>query len=303
MRQIIFTHQVRDEKEPMLCNALFPFANALAAGREYGWQVVFPGIMQYSKYFCGSSNSSHWKLGCHVAGCSGYPQLDRLLTRARAAYCRRVKPDCVFSGNEENPVKLDEILPKSRDKSLLWLDGIHCLANKSFIKHSDFIRRYFRPVDSVRCEVDSLVERARQGRQGVDVLVGVHMRQGGYKSLLNFSTPEYAELMHQMERELAPRKVRFVVCYTVKPESQDLRGLDWLSGPGSQIGDLYTLAACDYIIGAPSTYNQWASFYGRVPSFIYNRKYEEMYGMEITRLSLASFKRFVCGYSHYLVCK
>jgi hypothetical protein len=31
------------------------------------------------------------------------------------------------------------------------------------------------------------------------------------------------------------------------------------------VGDLYALARCDYIMGPPSTYTQWASFYGNRP--------------------------------------
>jgi hypothetical protein len=29
--------------------------------------------------------------------------------------------------------------------------------------------------------------------------------------------------------------------------------------------DLYSLARCDYVFGPPSTYSQWASFYGNKP--------------------------------------
>jgi len=38
-------------------------------------------------------------------------------------------------------------------------------------------------------------------------------------------------------------------------------------GTGHFIEDLYTLASCDYIIGPPSTFTMWASFYGRVPLY------------------------------------
>ncbi|MFN5837557.1 MAG: hypothetical protein ACK47J_12755, partial [Pseudanabaena sp.] len=31
------------------------------------------------------------------------------------------------------------------------------------------------------------------------------------------------------------------------------------------IEDLYSMAKCDYLIGPPSTYSMWASFYGMVP--------------------------------------
>jgi hypothetical protein len=34
---------------------------------------------------------------------------------------------------------------------------------------------------------------------------------------------------------------------------------------GSAVEDLYSLARCDYLLGPPSTFSLWASFYGNVP--------------------------------------
>ena len=34
---------------------------------------------------------------------------------------------------------------------------------------------------------------------------------------------------------------------------------------GPAVHDLHTLAACDYLIGPPSTFSQWASFSGNTP--------------------------------------
>ncbi len=39
------------------------------------------------------------------------------------------------------------------------------------------------------------------------------------------------------------------------------------AGPGDAIGDLYSLAQCDFIVGPPSTYSMWASFYGQTPRY------------------------------------
>ena len=36
---------------------------------------------------------------------------------------------------------------------------------------------------------------------------------------------------------------------------------------GNEIEDLITLSQCDYLIGPPSTFNIWASFYGEVPTY------------------------------------
>ena len=37
---------------------------------------------------------------------------------------------------------------------------------------------------------------------------------------------------------------------------------------GSELEDLYTLAACDLIVGPRSTYSGWASLYGDVPRYV-----------------------------------
>jgi hypothetical protein len=57
------------------------------------------------------------------------------------------------------------------------------------------------------------------------------------------------------------------VCSDEPVPGDAFAGLDVVSGPGSAIGDLYALAACDRIIGAPSTFTTWASFYGAVPRY------------------------------------
>jgi hypothetical protein len=36
-------------------------------------------------------------------------------------------------------------------------------------------------------------------------------------------------------------------------------------GTGHLVEDLYSFTHCDYLIGPPSTFTSWASFYGRVP--------------------------------------
>ena len=45
------------------------------------------------------------------------------------------------------------------------------------------------------------------------------------------------------------------------------RGLDVVPAPGHAYQDNLVLSRCDLLIGPPSTYNQWASFYGKVPAF------------------------------------
>jgi hypothetical protein len=36
-------------------------------------------------------------------------------------------------------------------------------------------------------------------------------------------------------------------------------------GSGHLVEDMYAFAGCDYLVGPPSTFTTWASFYGQVP--------------------------------------
>ena len=62
------------------------------------------------------------------------------------------------------------------------------------------------------------------------------------------------------------RKVRFLICSNEDVSSLlSLPGVLAAAGPGAPVMDLYALAACDYLIGPPSTFSLWASFHGGAP--------------------------------------
>jgi hypothetical protein len=68
-----------------------------------------------------------------------------------------------------------------------------------------------------------------------------------------------------MAKLLAPKRVAFLLCSNEPQRIEDYLPLTVTLGPGTLLGDLFTLSACDYILGPPSTYSLWAAFYGRKP--------------------------------------
>jgi len=292
-RQVVLTFDVGG-----LCNRIFPFANALAAAVEHGWQVVNPVFGRYSEYFYGTAvddfrDSPGDSNPLSVASLPFWKQ--------RYAVARRIKPSTVFSGYDTSIINIDEILIQRTNDSRLWFNGLYCIANVSFGKHSDLLRKIFCPVEAIRNDVERSVDAARAGGE---VLVGVHIRHGDYAhhdgGMLFYDTSEYAELMRRMQ-ELMPNKiVKFLVCSNEEQAKEDLHGVDWRPGPGSEVGDLYALAACDYIIGPPSTYTQWASFYGQVPRYMHTRKYIEKGGGSIAMLNLNDFVVHAGGYGRFV---
>jgi hypothetical protein len=133
-------------------------------------------------------------------------------------------------------------------------------------KHAGKIREYFRPAEEYEKACSNAVEPLRQT---ADVLVGVHIRHGDYPTLKGgkyfFPISKYAEWMNEMAAQFPSGNVSFLVCSDEQRHKDEFPGLSVGFGPGSPVGDLYSLARCDYIMGPLSTFSQWASFYGGKP--------------------------------------
>jgi hypothetical protein len=101
------------------------------------------------------------------------------------------------------------------------------------------------------------------------LLVGVHVRRTDYERFKDgrffYSHAQYRDLMVSVEAIFPERDVTFLVCSDERVPSEAFAGLDVVRGPGQELEDLYALASCDLIIGPPSTYSAWASYYGEVP--------------------------------------
>jgi hypothetical protein len=146
-----------------------------------------------------------------------------------------------------------------------------------FDKHAQVIREYFRPTPELCNRVDDVITRARLE---CDLLVGVHIRQGDYKDHLDgkfhYETAEYVQWMRRMQELMPDKRVGFLICSNVQQRSADFEGLCWTSPDGHIVVDMYSLAMCDYIVGPPSTFSQWASFYGQVPLCMLRERGQEI---------------------------
>lgn len=70
---------------------------------------------------------------------------------------------------------------------------------------------------------------------------------------------------------LLPNKTVIFLIFSNKTiEKKDFKKYNFDICSGNFIEDQLCLAACDYIMGPPSTYSMWASFYGKVPLYRIN---------------------------------
>lgn len=155
------------------------------------------------------------------------------------------------------------------------------------IEQSDNIR----PLFDFRKDVVTAVNDFLSSQEKATI-VGVHIRRGDYKEWLDgiyyFSDEAYSQAMRNLEKQLLGKgeKVKFLICSNEKINLHNFPELDCFIIPqSSPEKDLYALSKSDYIIGPPSSFSQWASFYGKVP--VYYMMYENQ------ELKLSDFSRII----------
>jgi hypothetical protein len=136
-------------------------------------------------------------------------------------------------------------------------------------RHRGVIRAYFTPWERHLAAARRAVERARRGGR---LVVGVHIRQGDYRRFKDgrflYTHEQYRRAMVSVEAAFPGSEITFLVCSDAPVPDGCFGTLDVAFGPGHEVEDLYALAHCDRIIGPPSTYSRWASFWGDVPLFV-----------------------------------
>ena len=148
----------------------------------------------------------------------------------------------------------------------IFLKGWLIRANESVAKHADLLREHFKPQPSFRQSADQRLTRLREQ---CDVVVGVHVRQGDYRTWLQgkffFENARYAQWMHEIAEQLPGQRVGFLVCGDEPHTESEFSELTTCCSGGELAADLYALSRCDYLFGPLSTFSQWASFSGNVP--------------------------------------
>jgi hypothetical protein len=140
------------------------------------------------------------------------------------------------------------------------------------------------------------MERAKgimaQLRSEVDMVVGVHIRQGDYATWNDghffYELEEYHQFMLRVQKLYEGKRVGFFI------SSNEDFSLDIFEGcncrrfgkePSGAILDLYTLSICDRIIGPFSSYSRWASFIGRVPLCFLETKDQQFTDESFSRIT------------------
>lgn len=131
------------------------------------------------------------------------------------------------------------------------------------------IKRIFTPKKDI---ISDVMRNFSSYRSKDAIIVGVHIRRGDYKNFKGgdyyYSIKEYVEICKVVKSYFGDKKVIFFIASNEKIDSAEMEGLDYFCIEcSSVVKDLYSLSLSDYIIGPPSSFSRWASFYGEVPIY------------------------------------
>ena len=263
--------------EGQLGNRIFQAAAFQAAAWERGFAVLNPALGPYAEFFPALAEDffcrpgqellmARWRLlFCRT--------LDALTSRLlypvwAAGGCTVLDIAASHDGSEEDydlcGEEFQRILSRHR---LVVAKGWKFRAHAALKSRRDEVVRLFTPHSGIRAEVERHIAQARSG---CDILVGLHVRRGDYANWLGgkffYGLDAYTDWLKAANALWPGKKVGFLICSN---ETVDdllrLNGVSASAGPGAPITDLYALAACDFLIGPPSTFTLWASYYGGAP--------------------------------------
>ena len=154
-----------------------------------------------------------------------------------------------------------------KKNSISFVDGWEHRLDCSYIKEErDILMYLFQPLPEITKTVDAFFDNYN------GVTVGVHVRRGDYKNhrggIWYYDDDVYLKAIKKIKVELGAN-VRFLICsnepFSMRNDVAEMFKLEPLYSTDCMT-DLYGLSKCDYIIGAPSTFSQWASFIGNIPT-------------------------------------
>lgn len=274
MRPII----IISSKAGQLGNRLFNFTNFIAFAAEHGATVINPSFDEYAELF----ETTRRDLLCRYPAKRFFSmrltnakmrrmlyKLVSLLVRVikKLGFWERLAKVVTVSHHrlfllDDNPKAIDVF----QSSMVIFVSGLQFRDITSIIKHGDEIRAYFRPARPFAEAVNLLIKTIRKN---CEVLIGIHIRRGDYANHLGgrycFEVKNYIGIIDNLKALFPDRKVGFLICSNEKLNRDLFGGANCSFGTGHFFEDMYALASCDYIVGPPSTFSLWASFYGQVP--------------------------------------
>lgn len=264
-------------QQGQLANRLWQAAYFISNAIENKYTLLHLGFTKYLEYFDENYLKELEEVGgkCRIIDYRTTSYQDRIIIKyanlSKEFHARRNRHFPLVKEIKIDIMDYDISQPAFQQqvkKNIVIASGWIFLDPHSIRKHSEKIRRIFKPNKIFLDHIDILKE---QSFSKYDYIIGVHIRKADYATYFEgrwfYSDDDYLSFIKQTN--LLPsfknKKLGFLLCSDEKISIKEVKGLNFIYSSTHFIEDLYALSVCDFIIGPPSTYSSWASFYGKVP--------------------------------------
>jgi hypothetical protein len=266
-------------KHGQLCNRLFHASAFLANAIEYDYRVYNTRFNEYFTHF----EENYLENAANSPMRIVFQKNDFLHTACRRALGLVMRLCVIFKIRRLGFVEIVEIfamtppsvfdlndpvfVQKARSKIVL-VAGWCFQDGANFEKYQDQIRAFWRPNSAI---IAATEKKINGYREDFDIIIGVHVRRGDYADFKDgkwfFSDAIYLDKILSINQldVFKNRKLLFVICSNECVNIENSDALNIIFEPRTFLEDLHLLSLCDYIIGVPSTFSMWASFYGQRP--------------------------------------
>jgi len=260
-----------------LANKLWNFSSIYSFCLEKKYTCQNNSFFRYQHYFKFPSTSTFSKILGNIPF-----KLAKLIQMGYIFFIENFKTKIIIQSQEEffldptprtDPAEENVIKQIKESSSSVWYFGGWLFRNPVGLKkYHEQIVSYFTPQENYVIRISNFINSLKKNST---FLVGVHIRQGDYKTWQGgkefFSAAEVRSILNDFIQNSSKKNITFIICSDEPIDTQVFNGLEYVVGLGGIIEDLYTLARVDLIIGSNSTYGMWASYYGKVPFIFFSR--------------------------------
>jgi hypothetical protein len=266
-----------------LANQLWLFANIYAYCLEKKYLCENRSFFRYYQYFKIERPEGISKLFFHKK--INESRIVRLLYSIYSSFIKILNKSAVIDDKGKHfilpPDKIENTyherafrMTEENNSKNFYFCGWLFRTPKGLEKHHQEIVKYFKPREEYINKIKNIIQPLRDASR---YIIGVHIRHGDYKTWNGgkyyYSFEEVRSILDQyLKGQQNPNKVTFVLCSDEDIPDKVFSDLSYIKGLGSEIEDLYTLAATDKILGSNSSFGEWAAYYGNIPFIIFPEK-------------------------------
>ena len=268
------------DRNGQLGNQLFLFAHFISNALENNYRLYFPAFNDLSVYFEHPSKNRYgqYPIRSRFSKWKSINSFVFYIIRITVAILYRTIPVSrwhrIIRLYQTNDLRIDqysfynieEEKDFSKKENILFLQGWSFRSPQCVLRQKNNVRPLFQLTKFWSDKVNTFINSAKKD---CDLLIGVHIRRGDYKTFLKgiyfYDDNSYRNYMLQVLSLFPGKRIKFVITSNEQVVIKNIEGCSMIYPNGHFIEDLYSLAECDYLIGPPSTFSQWASCYGDKP--------------------------------------